>query len=287
LGAGVQGLESAPGGLGPTLVPVVRQAVGKAHESALSSFAELNGRGLTDVNRDELDRLRIDVMKSFQARLFDQMDPAGCRVPAGRQRPEFKLKGALTTQNLDDLAGRTGLSNLDDWRSGLLRGDLNASTTRVLLSDDLVEGGERYFEAQAALDELQSGFRKNVFLPQAGIEKLMTTYWAQSGEARPDPARPADYAKPGVASNALRAVTDFFANASASRNHEDFLRLDRPAPLDFALMGVKGVDSLNRGPINDILRKLPKECWKAGADPHPAWLIQQTVDEFNRRVMGA
>jgi len=264
---------------------VARAAVDMRHEAALSDFAKAVVRPLTEDSRKDLERLRIEAMKSFQTRLFDQKDPVQARFVKGQ--PEFKLKGAYATQKLDDLARGLGLTHLDDWRGGIGRaGELNSDATRVLLSDDLVESGEAYLQAQEALDDLQAGFRKNVFLPQNGIEKLMTTFWERSGEARPNPARAANYGKPGVASNALRRVTEFFAEASPGRPYADFLRLDRPTPLDYALMGIKGVDSLNRGPINDILRQLPKEHWRAGATPHAALLIQTLVDEFNQRVMG-
>jgi hypothetical protein len=122
--------------------------------------------------------------------------------------PDLRLNaGAHGLAVAQGLGRGLGLAHLDDWRGGVGRtGDLNSSSTRVLLSDDLAEGGEAYLQAQAALD--------------------------------------------------------------------------------YALMGIPGVDSLNRGPINDILRQLPKDHWKAGATPHPAFLIQTVVDEFNQRVMG-
>lgn len=118
--------KPAPGGRANTPGPVVQQAIGQAQESALSNFADSMGRKRNGPSLEEIDRLRLGAMRSFQTRLFGQMDPVGCRATAGDDAKPCVAPNALraVTDFLQGRATHAITKIFCDW-TGLRRSTLH------------------------------------------------------------------------------------------------------------------------------------------------------------------
>lgn len=283
---------------------LVNQAVAVRHESMLGAYALACGVELNEDNRGNLDRSRLEATVRFQSNVLERQQPGSARFKIegtevtyaqthGRRRGEPIERAS--SEFLAPKAVELGLKGLDDWKfakpSRFGSSDkVSDVATRVLLDGyatdiGLAYSGEQIKRVQDALSNLQSSFKQNVFMPPHEIEQLVVKFQTDIGESKPDPLHPDTiYSAKGIASIAFHKVIGFVSRYGSKFSSDSLV--PRPTPLDYALMGITGVNSVNFGPINEILCNLPKGSLDSNADPHPALVIQNVVNAVNEKLTG-
>jgi hypothetical protein len=262
----------------------IAQLVDKQVTQRRVAFALNNDIELSDQNREDIEQQRLNAVRTLES-----------RVLGGEKSVEHRLLGLYVRPkkqgeqfDLSNAAERAGLP-VCGWRpKDFWNGDTSSAETRVLSSGyeqalkERFEGSELEKRA-TALGAMQTAYRQDVLALSDQIKGLADAYRKECGEAAPDPAIPTSFGESTTAGIALAKILSFVNEHGIFRPLTEKSQ-EVPRPLDYALIGVSGVDGLNFGAINQTLIGLSEDL-KRG-HPHPAELIQDVVNGFNQRVMG-
>ena len=246
----------------------------------LKDYAARNGIDLSTADRSKVDQQRLAAMQALDSKVF-----GGDRsVNVVNGEPRITPTGSESF-NLISEAKKLGLP-VGRWTQHpstpnapmpVLKGDYEAELRQRLNASPTLD------QRLEALQELQAKYREDILASADQIESLASEYRNQVAEAKPVLADAESFGRSITADIALGKILQFSNSSSAFHVHEMFQ--DMPRPLDYALIGVSGVDALNFGLVNQAVSRLNQHL-KPDGDPHPVKLIQDAVNEINRRVMG-
>ena len=247
----------------------------------LKDYAARNGIDLSTADRSEVDQQRLAAMQALDSKVFGA-DRSGKVVNNGELQitptgsESFNLM--VEAKKLGLPVGRWTPNPKSPSPMPVLREGYEAELTRRLNASPTLD------QRLEALQELQAKYREHLLASADQIESLASEYRRQVGEAKPVLADAESFGRSITAYIALGKILEF-SKSGVGKFQVDLVFQDMPRPLDYALIGVSGVDALNFGLVNQAVSRLGEHL-KPDGDPHPVKLIQDAVNEINRRVMG-